>query len=178
MPHPQSLPSRRPYLWGRRVDDLCRCACRYTALYCACSQGAHELVPLLLAAGADADARDSSGATPLYVACLHGHAACAQILCSAGAALDVPKNSGVTPLMIASHHGHHCSVQASRRRTRLPVVHLKRARCVQVMLAAGANPTITAPVLGTQRTALQLAFDAGHSECAALLCAADARRPC
>lgn len=57
-----------------------------------------ETVKLLLAKGADIDARNSNGRTPLSEAIWGGHRETAQLLLAEGAAVDTPYNWGRTPL--------------------------------------------------------------------------------
>ena len=79
--------------------------------------GAAELCGLLLARGADVDARCSRGATPLLEA---SSAGAVTTLCSGGADVDAPDASGMRPLIAAAIAG--------------------RLEVVQALLAAGADP--------------------------------------
>ena len=53
---------------------------------------------LLLARGAEADARGSHEETPLHDACLHGHRETALLLVSRGADINVTDNDGESPI--------------------------------------------------------------------------------
>jgi ankyrin repeat protein len=64
------------------------------------------VVAALLAAGADASARDARGATPLHAAALHGCAESAAALLAAGAAPDAATQAGSRPLALAARRGH------------------------------------------------------------------------
>ena len=80
----------------------------------------------LLAAGSNADERDSDGATPLMLASGRGHARCTKLLLKVGAAVSASDKVGCTPLYMAAMNGH------------LAVTNL--------LLAAGAN--LFAPSVG------------------------------
>ena len=80
----------------------------FTPLFAAAEQAQLETMKLLLAAGADPNARDYRKATPLFIACVSNHVDIVKELCLrkhvvlsyAGVA------GGVTPLYIASELGH------------------------------------------------------------------------
>jgi hypothetical protein len=150
-----------------------------TALHAACQEGHAECVALLLRAGAMADTPGAGGVTPLIVACesaqlacvkllldakadvaakdddnsataLHGACnagatECAQALLSARAPVDAVDAAGASPLIVAAYAGH--------------------ARCVKVLLTAGADDTLEYE----GKTAVELAEEAGHAECVAVL---------
>ena len=60
---------------------------------------------LLLAAGAQVDARNCYGSTPLHLACVSGAREAAEALCCAGADIDATNNGGWTPLHYALRGG-------------------------------------------------------------------------
>ena len=59
----------------------------------------------LLAAGADANARDRRGVRPLHYAARAGHAEAVERLLAADAEADVEDNDGHTAMHKACHHG-------------------------------------------------------------------------
>lgn len=78
-----------------------------TALHAACRGGHHEIVTVLLEAGAQVDPVDANGDTPLTMACLRGHLQAVKVLLDAGADKDaVVVRSGYTPLHSAACYGH------------------------------------------------------------------------
>ena len=74
-----------------------------TPIYIAASRGSHQVVEMLLAAGADANAVTSDGDTPIYFAVLLGRHQVVQMLLAAGADKNVVTRSGypVTMLQLA-----------------------------------------------------------------------------
>lgn len=60
---------------------------------------------LLLAAGAQVDARNCYGSTPLHLACVSGAREAAEALRCAGADFDATNNGGWTPLHYALRGG-------------------------------------------------------------------------
>lgn len=99
-----------------------------TALHEAAFQRSASTVGVLLDAGADPSCRDASGWTPLFVAACRGAAGVVQALLSAGASVDVVDAQGETPL----HAALSCCWEAIEEQV---------AETVEVLLAAGANPT-------------------------------------
>ena len=77
-----------------------------SVLHVAARQGHHLLVGLLLAAGAEVDARDREAATALHVAARSGHDEVVQLLLESGATIDLRRIGGLTPLHLAADHGH------------------------------------------------------------------------
>ena len=79
-------------------------------LHDAARRGDLAAVEKLLAAGAQVDATDGSGATPLYLAAGEGHAAVAARLLAAGAnprhPASGPFGSTGTPIHVAARYGH------------------------------------------------------------------------
>ncbi len=76
-----------------------------TPLHSAAAGGSGEIVQLLLAAGADANARQNGGFTALHAAAQNGDAAMARDLLDHGAR-DEPTEDGRTALAIAEEQGH------------------------------------------------------------------------
>ena len=94
-----------------------------TALYVACEFGHIESARLLIRAGAPVDGARDDGATPLYKACQDGgKPEVARMLIKAGAQVNRTDPSGMTPLWLACHLG--------------------RADLVEVLLEAGADPSL------------------------------------
>ena len=73
-------------------------------LHLAARHDSHEVVPLLIEGGIDADVRDSHGDTPLLEAAYGGAWEAALALIEHGAAVDVRGHRGVTPLHHAAFH--------------------------------------------------------------------------
>ena len=72
----------------------------------AATHGFADVVALLVAAGADLDNTDESGATALWVAAAQGFSAIARSLVEAGADRARPDSEGVTPAAVARDNGH------------------------------------------------------------------------
>ena len=70
-----------------------------------------EAAKLLIAAGADVNARDNSGWTALTLAASENYTEIMQLLIAAGADINAKGNEEFTPLMWAAHEGHTKSVQ-------------------------------------------------------------------
>jgi ankyrin repeat protein len=86
-------------------------------LMAAAHAGDLAQVRRLLAAGADANARDENGWTALMKACYnaelkHGFAEVVQALIDAGADIEAPIGYGVRPLMLAAGYGETAVVEA------------------------------------------------------------------
>jgi ankyrin repeat protein len=89
----------------------------------AVSRGHADTVRMLLDAGADVDARSSSGSTALYDAALKGDGAIVSLLVNRGADLNaIEATSGTTPLYAAAAFG--------------------RQEAVVILLLAGEDPNI------------------------------------
>jgi ankyrin repeat protein len=65
-----------------------------------------EVCRMLLAAGADVDARQHGGFTPLHEAAQHGDVEMAELFLSAGADPSLRADDGATPAEIAARAGH------------------------------------------------------------------------
>lgn len=80
-------------------------------LHIAAAQGHFSILQLLIAAGADVNARDSHGETPLHRAAAGGHNACIIHLCKRGAEVDAAAKDGATPLAHAAQSGKAAAVR-------------------------------------------------------------------
>ena len=77
-----------------------------TPLHDAAVSGHREMAELLIAAGADLEARDSeSGVTPLYEAASWGRAGVLELLIAKGADINATNKSGASPLQAAVTNG-------------------------------------------------------------------------
>ena len=76
-----------------------------TALHTAVDEGHHDVVEVLIDAGAHIDAKNSEACTPLYVACDDEKLAIVKMLVKAGADVCVADNAGTTCLMSAAANG-------------------------------------------------------------------------
>ena len=124
-----------------------------TALHWASQSGHRELVTLLLAAGANANATSRLGVPPLMPAVVRGDAAIVQALVRAGAKADRRLPSGQTLLMLAARTGD--------------------APTLRVLLESGADPNAADPAMG--ETALMWAAAENHADAVRTLAAAGAR---
>ena len=80
---------------------------RVQPLHSAAAGRHRDIAALLVAAGADVDARQREGFTPLLAAALHGDVELARILLAAGADPELANDAGVRPAELATQHGHH-----------------------------------------------------------------------
>ena len=77
-----------------------------TALHSAVDDGHRDVVEVLVDAGADIEAQDSTGDTPLHVAGEKGELAILKMLLKAGARVCATDNTGDTCLILAAYFGH------------------------------------------------------------------------
>jgi serine/threonine-protein phosphatase 6 regulatory ankyrin repeat subunit B len=77
-----------------------------SCLLIAAEAGHHEIVDLLLSAGAEKDAKSRNGFTALMAAAQNGHDKCIELLLTAGADKESKTGKGFTALIIASQNGH------------------------------------------------------------------------
>ncbi|XP_049843452.1 ankyrin repeat domain-containing protein 17-like [Schistocerca gregaria] len=125
-------------------------------LFRAADGGAVEEVRVLLAAGANVEAREGGcgwEGTPLHCAAQEGHVEVARCLLDAGAVVDARDEDQRTPMHFAAENGH--------------------TLVVQMLLEASADPNATDL---TGRTPLLWAASRDHTDVAALLLAAGAER--
>jgi ankyrin repeat protein len=90
-----------------------------SCLCIAAKQVDHEMAGLLLAAGADKDAKVQEGFTALIIAAQNGNDKIVELLLTAGVDKEAKKQDGLTALIIAAYNG--------------------RVKCVEVLLTAGAD---------------------------------------
>jgi uncharacterized protein len=150
-----------------------------TALHWAAYHEDVAMAKLLLAAGANARARNRYGVTPLSLACTNGDAALVELLLGAGAEPNAPLRGGETPLMTAARTGRLGPVKALLARhadvnARLPggqtalmwAAAEGHSAVVQALLAAGAD--FRSP-LSSGFTPMLFAVRGGHTEVVRLL---------
>lgn len=124
----------------------------------AVHRGSIDELQLLLASGADIDARDGHGQTALMLAAVKGNGPVAGWLVERGAALDHTAKYGLSALMLAAVGGH---VDIVRR-----------------LAEAGANINLrgTGAPGFAEKTALDLAIARGNPEMVEILRSAAERR--
>ena len=168
----------------------------FTALHFAVQEGHHDVVEVLIDAGADIDAKINGGRTPLHVACLYRKLAIVKVLVKAGADVCVTTNEGTTCLMLASNYGHtetvrylvglpEVDVHAANNHSWTPLHHaVKRNNgshpdVIQVLIDAGADIEAKS---GNGRSPLLLACEVGKLdalkilvEAGAAVCATDSQ---
>ncbi|KAH7398081.1 ankyrin repeat-containing domain protein [Cadophora sp. MPI-SDFR-AT-0126] len=78
----------------------------YTPLHNAAGYGNAETANVLIAAGADIEARNFDGRRPLHMACFKGKVECVRELLRAAADIQAVDDSSWTPLHFAANYGH------------------------------------------------------------------------
>jgi uncharacterized protein len=91
---------------GAQVDAVADNPQRIAALHAAVAGRRPEVVRLLLATGAQPDARQQGGWTPLLAAAQHGDAEAVAALLDAGADPVGANDEGTRPAELARRHGH------------------------------------------------------------------------
>ena len=81
-------------------------ALEWTPLFMAAGKGHKEIVELLLANGAEVNAKGDGGVTPLHIAPLGSHKEVAELLIAKGADVNAKKDDGETPLHYAAFVSH------------------------------------------------------------------------
>lgn len=76
-----------------------------TLLHCAASYGYTDIVCILIATGADINAKDKNGWTPLHYSTNNGPIDTVQVLLDGGADVNAKNNDGETPLLRAAGTG-------------------------------------------------------------------------
>ena len=157
---------------------------RVTPLHLALEHGASEsLVRLLLAHGADANARDMAQRTPLHVALEHGaNESLIRLLIDNGAHANVQSNNLQTPLHLALEHGAneslirllidngaHANVQSNNLQPplHLALEHGANESLIRLLLAHGADAN--ARGMAKQRTPLHYVSSSGSDRLVVLL---------
>jgi ankyrin repeat protein len=84
------------------------CSTKPTALILAAKHGHAHCLLLLIASGADVEAKDSHGWTSLMMVTLYGHEACLRSLIKSGAHIEAKDylHDESTPAMLAAMYGH------------------------------------------------------------------------
>jgi ankyrin repeat protein len=140
--------------------------------------GSDDISKLLIAAGANPNARDDLGQSALHCAAEHGQNGVVQALISAKAKLNAKAN-GTTPLLTAIQNGHEeCGLQLLkagadvsatgllRRDALMNAAAMGQNRMVKALLEVGANPKAKDK---DGKTALMLANEKEHAEVVRLL---------
>lgn len=118
----------------------------YTPLILAALGGHSDVIPLLVAAGADVNGTNAKGETALMVAAEYGRATVVTALIAAGADIEAVEEDGWTALFFAARFG--------------------QLQAIAALIAAGASVTVL-DVFG--RRPENLAEDNGHHACFDLL---------
>jgi len=92
--------------YGATVTTAAANGSRVTALHAALAGPEPEIARLLVAAGADVNARQQGGYTPLHSVAANGRLALAELLVAAGAEPGATNDAGQTPSDLARQAGH------------------------------------------------------------------------
>ena len=130
------------------------------------AKGTDECLRLLLAAGADVNARDNTGATALIRAATIPNVKCLDLLIKAGADVNVTDVKGVSALIkVASLHGLTFSVK-ERRHGELGLLDEKEKQvcadalvCVKLLLKAGAIANLVSHSGGSALAELETKYN-------------------
>jgi ankyrin repeat protein len=135
-----------------------------TPLQVAAEQGREEIVPLLLARGADRSLRDKNGRTPLHLAAAYGHDRIVQSLLTPDA-VDAPDAHGMTPLALAASAGHLDVVATLLRHGAQDTVFAAAARGTEERVAVllAKDPKLANARDGEGLTPLHYAARLGHA---------------
>jgi ankyrin repeat protein len=85
-------------VWDKQLGE--------TPLLKAASWGHKETAELLIANGADVNAKNRNGSTPLHNAAIGGHNEIVKLLIAAGADVNAKRSDGATPLDLAIKKNH------------------------------------------------------------------------
>jgi len=91
---------------GAAVGTYSRNEMHVQPLHSAAAGRHHEVCRLLIASGADVNARQRHGFTPLHAAAQHGDVELVELFLSAGADPAAPRDTGETPANTAEAAGH------------------------------------------------------------------------
>ena len=147
-----------------------------TALHWAADTKHADVVQVLIDAGADIEARDTSRNWPLPLACGSGSLDAVKLLVRAGAGVSVTDNEGCTCLTAAAHHGHTETVRYLVGLSKVDVNHTdtngytalhhavqqRHVGVVQVLVEHGVDTSLHTR---NGNTALQLAEISGCRDC-------------
>lgn len=100
---------------GKILEKLLEVVDKNDALLKASEKGKLGVVKLLLAIGANVNAREKSGATPLHLASANGHKAIVRILITEGANVNARDIYGNTSLHLAAANSHEGMVEVLRK---------------------------------------------------------------
>ncbi|MEO5669556.1 MAG: ankyrin repeat domain-containing protein [Ramlibacter sp.] len=152
-----------------------------TALLVAADKGHLDVMKLLLASGANLDARDNQGNTPLYMAVFRGHVSLVkELLKLAARQLDLARKDSFTPLLTAALHGDVEILKLLLDKGANPDIQTKAGSTPLLMGAQGGHTGVIRELLTRAHhqlnqakkdgsTPLLVAIGHGHPEAAKLL---------
>ena len=117
-------------------------------LHEASERGHKDMAELLLAKGADVNAKNKYGWTPLHRAAIWGQKEVAELLISKGADINAKDNNGSTPLHDAAHGGYQVSdlliskgadVNARDIHGNTPLHHARTKEVAELLMSKGAD---------------------------------------